>query len=86
MQKVHVDIRASAPVQARMARALLVTHLKSRSELLRMEHSRRSLEQSLSAFELDVSRGLRVQFETRQEWIGLIIGKAGARIASIRKS
>eukprot|EP00904_Undaria_pinnatifida_P013841 jgi/Undpi1/9588/HiC_scaffold_27.g12044.m1 len=51
MRKVHVDIRASTLAQARMAKALLVTHLKSRSELLRVEQSRRALEQSLSALE-----------------------------------
>lgn len=49
--KVHVDIRAATPAQARMARALLQTHFKSRSELLRLEHARRSMEGSLSAFE-----------------------------------
>lgn len=46
-----MDIRASTLAQARMAKALLVTHLKSRSELLRVEQSRRALEQSLSALE-----------------------------------
>lgn len=34
----------------------------------------------------DVSKGLRVQFTTRSEWIGLLVGKAGARIRDVRKS
>lgn len=51
-EKLHVDIRASTPAQARVARALLLTHLKSRAELLRLEQSRRSMEGSLSAFEV----------------------------------
>lgn len=51
-EKLHVDITASAPAQARMARALLVTHLQSREKLLRLEQRRRSMEGSLSAFEV----------------------------------
>lgn len=34
----------------------------------------------------EVSKGLRVQFTTRSEWIGLLVGKAGARIRDARKS
>ncbi|CAN0349648.1 unnamed protein product [Ectocarpus sp. 12 AP-2014] len=51
IDKVHVDIRAATPAQAHMARALLQTHFKSRSELLRLEHAQRSMEGSLSALE-----------------------------------
>ncbi|CAN0138632.1 unnamed protein product [Ectocarpus sp. 4 AP-2014] len=86
IDKVHVDIRAATPAQARMARALLQTHFKSRSELLRLEHAQRSMEGSLSAFEREVSQGLRVQFASRPEWIGLLVGKAGSRIRGLRKS
>ncbi|CAN0186297.1 unnamed protein product, partial [Ectocarpus sp. 8 AP-2014] len=97
IDKVHVDIRAATPAQARVARALLQTHFKSRSELLRLEHARRSMEGSLSAFEArqsphealctrEVSQGLRVQFASRPEWIGLLVGKAGSRIRDLRKS
>ena len=39
-----------------------------------------------SLSQLDVSRGLRVQFEIRREWAGRIIGKAGARISRIENS
>eukprot|EP00903_Cladosiphon_okamuranus_P005653 g5618.t1 len=86
MEKLHVDIRASTPAQARVARALLSTHLKSRAELLRLERSRRSMESSLSAFEWEVAQGLRTQFATRPEWIGLLVGKGGARIRDVRKA
>lgn len=34
----------------------------------------------------EVSQGLRVQFATRSEWIGLLVGKAGARIRDIRNA
>lgn len=30
--------------------------------------------------------GLHVRFPTRSEWIGLLVGKAGARIRDLRKS
>lgn len=53
-EKVYVDVRAPTLAKARVARALLVTHLKSRSELLRLEQKRRALEGSLSAFEVGV--------------------------------
>lgn len=51
-EQLRVDIRASTSAQARVARALLLTHLKSRAELLRLEQSRRSMEGSVSAFEV----------------------------------
>lgn len=33
-----------------------------------------------------MSQGLRVQFASRPEWIGLLVGKAGSRIRGLRKS
>lgn len=33
-----------------------------------------------------MSQGLRVQFASRPEWIGLLVGKAGSRIQGLRKS
>ena len=34
----------------------------------------------------EVAQGLRTQFATRAEWIGLLVGKAGARIRDVRKA
>lgn len=34
----------------------------------------------------EVSQGLRVQFASLPEWIGLLVGKAGSRIRGLRKS
>lgn len=36
--------------------------------------------------QLEVSRGLRVQFATRQEWMGLLIGKGGTRIRNVERN
>lgn len=33
-----------------------------------------------------IERGLRVQFFTRREWVGILIGKGGARINTVQKS
>lgn len=33
-----------------------------------------------------MAQGLRTQFATRPEWIGLLVGKAGARIRDVRKA
>lgn len=35
---------------------------------------------------MEVSRGLRVQFPTRQEWIGLLVGKSGNRIRHLENT
>lgn len=45
-----------------------------------------SISVRFSTLQREVEQGLRVQFSTRREWIGLLIGKAGARISTVQSS
>jgi hypothetical protein len=81
-----IVVLAPNAASARIGKLMVETHLRNQLELMRMGERASTHQSNLSAFQMQVSRGLRLQFHAEKAFIGLMIGKGGARIREAESS
>ena len=83
-EKQDLVITAMGGEEAQKAKALLELHIKNQQQLWRTEQRLMQVQEEISAVHGAVAAGLRIEFAVSPELTGVVIGKQGSRINSVR--